>query len=127
MTSIAEQLEKANRLSTITQNVGFTLWQIQELESISAQYFVLLAKAKKGMGQTEGNNLIQKAQSKTFGSTIHEITKAGLISSALETRFTKILSERNWLVHNSRRDSRNAIHSDKIALALVSRLEIYSE
>jgi len=123
MTSIAEQLEKANRLSAITKQVGFALWQIQELENVSAQYFVLLAKAKKGMGQTEGENLVQKAQSKTFGSTIHEITKAGLISSTLETRFTKILAERNWLVHRSRMDNRNAIHSDKIALALISRLE----
>ena len=46
------QLEKANRLRESTQRIGFAIWQIQELEGVSAQYFVLTAQAQKGNGRS---------------------------------------------------------------------------
>jgi hypothetical protein len=127
MSTLAQQLENAERLGTVTQNVGFALWQLQELEGIAAQYFVLLAQAKKGMGLAEGNALVEKAQAKTFGTTLHQIAKAGLISPGLEERFAKLLAERNWLVHRSRAESRSAIHSDKAMTILVGRLEAMAD
>jgi hypothetical protein len=71
MIHLEQQLEKANRLTEITQRIGFCLWQIQELEGVSAQYFVLLAQAKKGMGLTAGNALSEKAKKKTFGEPVN--------------------------------------------------------
>lgn len=127
MNTFAQQQERANRLATVTQSVGFALWQLQELEGVAAQYFVLLVQAKKGMGIAEGNVLVEKAQAKTFGATLHQITKAGLISSQLKGRFENILAERNWLVHRSRSESRNAIHNAKAMAALVARLEAMSD
>lgn len=62
MNEFIQQLQKANRLTEITQRIGFALWQIQELEGVSAQYFVLLAQAIKGMGEAAGNVLIEKAK-----------------------------------------------------------------
>lgn len=126
MTTLAQQLEKADRLATVTQSIGFTLWQLQELEGATAEYFVLLAQANKGMGLAEGNALVEDALGKTFGVTLHQIAKAGLVSSEIEERFTKLLSERNWLVHRSRADSRNVIHNDNAMVALVARLEAMS-
>lgn len=127
MTTLAQQLEKADRLATVTQSVGFTLWQLQELEGVTAGYFVLLTQAKKGMGLAEGNALVEKAQGKTFGATLHQIAKAGLISPEIEARFTKLLSERNWLVHRSRTDSRNVIDNDKAMVVLVARLDAMAD
>lgn len=127
MTSVAHQLEKAERLSAITQKVGFALWQIQVLEGVAAKYFVLLTQAQKGMGSSAANALIDKAKSKTFGSTIHQIGKAGLLSSVLEERFIALLEERNWLVHRSREDSQNAIHCDKTAKILIGRLNAMAD
>ena len=127
MKDLAHQLEKADRLAAITQRIGFALWQIQELEGVSAQYFVLVVQAKKGMGLAAGNALEEKAKKKTFGETVHQITKAGLLSSELETRFTNLLSERNWLVHRSRADSRSAIHSDPEMQRLIVRLDEMAE
>jgi hypothetical protein len=118
-----DQLEKAGRLAVITQKVGFALWQIQELEGVSAQYFVLMVQAKKGMGLDAGNILEEKAKKKTFGATIHQMTKAGLLSSKLESRLTNLLTERNWLVHKSRADSRSAIHNDLEIQKLLFRLD----
>jgi len=127
MTTPTQQLEKAERLATVTQNVGFALWQLQELEGIAAQYFVLLVQAKKGMGLAEGNALVEKAQTKTFGTTLHQIAKAGLISPELEERFAKLLAERNWLVHRSRAESRSAIHAGEAMTILVGRLKAMAD
>jgi uncharacterized protein YutE (UPF0331/DUF86 family) len=109
MEDISQKLLRSDRLSEILQSVGFALWQLQELEDISAKYFVLLTQATQGMGIEAYKPLEDKANKKTFGSSIYEITKKGLISEELQERFSKLLAERNWLVHQSRRDSRNAI------------------
>ena len=127
MEELRQQIEKADRLAAITQRIGFALWQIQELEGVTAQYFVLVVQAKKGMGLAPGNALDEKAKKKTFGATIHQVSKAGLFSSELESRFTNLLSERNWLVHRSRADSRSAIHSALEMQRLVVRIDKMAE
>jgi hypothetical protein len=99
------------------------LWQLQELEGVAAQYFVLVVQAKRGMGQAAGDILTEKALGKTFGATIHEMTKAGLLDIDIETRFSDLLTERNWLVHKSRSQSRSAIYNDATAAKLMSRLD----
>lgn len=127
MTTLADQLERSDRLATITQNVGFALWQLQELEGVAAQYFVLLVHAKKGMSLDVGNSLVENAQTKTFGATLHQLAKAGHISPEMKGRFEKILAERNWLVHHSRAESRNAINNANVMSTLVARLEAMSD
>lgn len=127
MDSLATHLKKAERLSEITQHVGFTLWQLQELEGVAATYFVLLIQAKQGMGTEAGEILVAKAQGKTFGATIRQLQAAGLLSGELEQRFRNLLRERNWLVHNSRADSRAAVYSDSEFGALLFRLDKIAE
>lgn len=119
--------DQAMRLDAITKQIGFSLWQLQELEGIAAQYFVLMTKARKGMGLLAGEVMIEKAKRKTFGTTLHEIAKAGLLAADLESRFTKLLTERNWLVHASRATSRNAVHHDVEMRKLLDRLEMIAE
>jgi uncharacterized protein YutE (UPF0331/DUF86 family) len=121
------QLQMAERLAAITQQIGFTLWQLQELEGVTAQYFVLLAQAHKGIGLTAGNALVEKAQAKTFGTTIREIAKAGLLAPELEVRFSNLLAERNWLVHKSRASSRSAVHNDDAMHKLLLRVDAMAE
>ena len=122
MTDLAIQLEKSERLASITQKIGFALLQFQELESVSAQYFVLLTQANQGMGMSEGLGLVERAQGKTFGSTIHQLAKARLLTDEMESVFRRLLAERNWLVHRSRADSRNAIHGDRAMQQFVARV-----
>jgi len=103
------------------------LWQIQELESVAALYFVMLAQAKQGMGLEAGNILFEKAQKKTFGITIRRLTEAGLLTTDLERRLSDLLSDRNWLVHKSRAASRSAPYNDAVATKLVDRLNGIAE
>jgi hypothetical protein len=127
MDPFLQRLETADRLNFILCRIGFALWQIQELESVAAQYFVMLAEAKKGMGLEAGNILIEKAQKKTFGTTIRRLAKAGLLTADLDRRLNDLLSERNWLVHKSRAASRGAPYNDTIAAKLVDRLNAIAE
>lgn len=127
MDTLAHRLEMADRLHEIFRKIGFTLWQIQELESVAAQYFVLVVEAQKGMGLSAGNLLIEKAHKKTFGATIARLTKAGLVTPDLERRLDNVLAERNWLVHKSRADSRNVAHHDASAMKLLVRLDRIAE
>jgi uncharacterized protein YutE (UPF0331/DUF86 family) len=127
MGTLAHRLEMADRLNQVFHRIGFVLWQIQELESVAAQYFVLVAEAQKGMGLDAGNVLIENAQKKTFGATLSRLGKAGLVPPDLEGRFRHLLAERNWLVHRSRADSRNVAHHDAAARKLVVRLDGIAE
>jgi len=106
MLTLHDQLLNADRLNAVTQRVGFALWQLQELEGTSAQYCVLVVHATPGMGLMAGQALVDKAQSKTFGSTITQLTKAKQLPREVEKRFQALLVERNWLVHSSQSSSR---------------------
>jgi len=68
-------------LFTITQQVGFALWQLQELKGSPATVLGLLAQASQGMGRIAGDALVEKEQLKTFGATIKQTEKANLLSS----------------------------------------------
>jgi uncharacterized protein YutE (UPF0331/DUF86 family) len=124
---LAALIQREDRLAEITQKVGFALWQLQELEGATAQYFVLVAQARRGMGVTDGNALVKTAQSKTFGKTVSELGKAGLLKPEIQQRFGSLLKERNWLVHNSRASNRSAVHSDLAMWKLLVRLNSIAE
>jgi hypothetical protein len=127
MDPLDAHFERAERLAEITQRVGLTLWQLQELEGVAATYFVLLAAAKRGMGTEAGELLVAKAKGRTFGATITQLQAAGLLSGELEERFRRVLSDRNWLVHSSRSDSRSAVYDDSAFGALLLRLDRIAE
>jgi hypothetical protein len=121
------RFRNAERLDEITQRIGYALWQLQELEHVSATYFVLLAKATPGMGLEAGEDLVVKAQGETFGQTISKLRAANLVSDELETRVLGLLRERNWLVHASRSDSHGAVHANATFESLKLRLDKLAE
>jgi hypothetical protein len=119
--------EKNERLFRITQRIGLALWQLQELEDVAAHYVVLLTEAKKGMGSEAGIALLERVQSRPFGGILTKITNAGLLDAGLDTRFKKVLRERNWLVHKSRGTSRNALSSDSGTDEVIGRVDALAE
>ena len=115
--------QKAERLFRITQRIGFALWHLQELEGVAAHYVVLVTQAKKGMGFESGIALLEPVQFLPFGGILTKITNASLLDAGLETRFKKVLRERNWLVHRSRGTSRNALSNDSGTDKVVERVD----
>lgn len=117
------QLALADRLGTITKAVGLSLWQLQMLESSLAQAYVLMALAKPGMGLDAAKPILDDALAKTFGSSIHKMVKAKLLPEELAQRLLLLLTERNWLVHSSQSDNRNAIHHDAACQRALTRID----
>lgn len=77
MNEFMQHIQKANRLEEITQRIGFAIWQLQELEGVSARYFVLLGQAQKGMGEVSGNELVKKAEKKRLARLSRIFGKKG--------------------------------------------------
>jgi hypothetical protein len=123
MTYTAEYLKAAERLDAITQRVGFALWQLQELEGVAAQCFVLLAQATPGMGEAAAAPLLDAARSRTFGQTCRALANAELLTAELHSGLQGLLRERNWLVHESRITSRAAVHNDAAMQGLLRRVD----
>ena len=78
-------------------------------------------------GLAAGNILVENAQNKTFGVTIARFAKAGLVTPELQRRPDHLLGERNWLVHNSRASSRNAVQHDAASMKLLAGLDLIAE
>lgn len=127
MTDLETQLRKADRLDAITKHLGFALWQLQALEDTTAQHYVLVALATRGMGIEAGKKLDDSVKGNTFGKTIHALRGAGKMPVAIEQRFIALLKERNWLVHRSRATNRTAVHDKKACESLLVRLEGLAE
>jgi hypothetical protein len=123
MDNLEDMIVRADRLTAITQRVGYALWQLQQLEGVTAQYFVLVVEAKRGMGVEAGEALTEKALAKTFGATVGQLTKAKRLTEPVELRFRALLAERNWLVHSSQPSSRRAVYEDAACATLIARLD----
>lgn len=127
MNTLAAKIERADRLNLIAERIGFSLWQLQELEGASAQYYVLLERASLGMGVEAGQELLDEALSKTFGKTVTRLQKSGKVPAELMARFQRLLDERNWLVHNSRAGSRTAVHDGVACTNLIRRVDAIAD
>lgn len=115
------------RLEKISERMGFALLQVQNLEENAATYFVMVTQAKPGMGYTAGMALAEKAQSKMFGITVKRLRKAGVLNDDLENRFTSILAERNWLVHDSRKTIDRALFNLEEFDKVIKKIESISD
>jgi len=127
MTAVNDRYAKAERLGILTQAVGLALWQLQILEGSTAQFFVLVDQAERGMGEEKGDALVKNAQRKTFGGSLTQLAKTKKLPVTLLARFQVLLKERNWLVHSSRTDSNKALIDDLSFARLQSRLEAITD
>ena len=127
LSDLEQRILSSQRLESISEKVGFTLWQIQQLEEVIATTYVLLCKAHKGMGEEAGFELEKLAKHRTFGNLMHKLMKEKVLPPTISGRLNLLLKERNWLVHRSRGDSRKAIYSDDAMCILLMRLDSISE
>lgn len=118
-----DQLRRSARLTAFCDRIGFAVWQLQDLETVCAKYLMLRTCIKEGITESDYDDLVAKALSKPFGATLRAAAEASVFSGSLQARFKEILSERNWLIHKSRLDSRSAFYSDSAAHDLIQRID----
>lgn len=77
--------------------------------------------------KTVENNALARIYRKdltlSFGETIRQMTKAGLLDTELQEEFKNLLKDRNWLVHKSRSESRSAIHNNASMQRVINRID----
>lgn len=120
------QLENADRLKAIYQQLGSSIWRLQELEGATAQFYVLVALATRGMGLEAGMQLDESVAGNTFGRTVYLLRQAAKVPLDLKDRLPGILKERNWLVHSSLTEGRSAVYNDAACEVLMRRMEFIS-
>jgi hypothetical protein len=123
MLTMDERIESAQRLDGVLRQIGYALWQLQELEATVAGYVVVRLRDTRGIGAERGAQISASVEKRPLGQLLRELIPSGVISLALAERLETLLEDRNWLVHRSRRGYRGVL-ADKHALSsLMSRLE----
>jgi hypothetical protein len=120
---LATRVDWSERVAALMRSVGFSLWQLQELETTVATYLVVRVHAHRGIGTTKGNSLQKEAEGRTLGALLKELAKSGVIEERVSVDLHEILEERNWLVHRARRENRGVIASAELLSELLKRLE----
>jgi uncharacterized protein YutE (UPF0331/DUF86 family) len=121
------RVELSERLASLMQSVGFSLWQLQELEGTVATYLVVRVQARRGTGVSHGNSLLKQAEGRTLGALLKDLAKSGVIEDRLSSDLREMLEERNWLVHRARRENRGVLSNNKLLAELVNRLQSIAE
>jgi hypothetical protein len=86
MSQTTADLERADRLTAITQRVGFCIWQLQELEASAARFLVLTTRLTPSTSKDEGVRLADKAISQTFGANLRGLAAAKVLPEELQSR-----------------------------------------
>jgi hypothetical protein len=120
-------LAKAQALAMLMQRLGYALWQAAACEDMLAHWVVIRLRPSKGAGDIVGNQLLGKAQQRTFGQLVRELRDQNLLEQVLEQRLIAFLDERNWLVHRSKRENRGILSDLARYESLVSRLDGLAE
>jgi uncharacterized protein YutE (UPF0331/DUF86 family) len=78
--------------------LGESLCAVQILEDALSHSIVL--KKTEPDQKEEADNLLIKQRSYTLGRAISIVKKESLVPKPLEIELSKLLTERNWLIHN---------------------------
>lgn len=118
-----EELEKEVLVAQLLARVGYAVWQAAECEDSLAHYVVVRLRAARGVGAKRGRDLLEKAQSRTFGHLLKELRSSGTLPSHLIPRLEQLLEDRNWVVHRAKRESRGVYNDMARYNELTARLD----
>ncbi|WP_282085630.1 hypothetical protein [Aquimarina algiphila] len=90
--------------------LGQSLCAVQMLEG-ALSHLIVLKKTEPDQ-KKEADDLLKKQRSLTFGNAMKIAKEESLLSKPLEIELSKLLKERNWLVHHSITDNKNDFKSD---------------
>ena len=109
-------------LHEVTAQVGFALWQTQVAEETVGAYLVFVHQATPAKARTEIEAMFEKAGKSTLGQLLRAIESTGSAPQHLVDALDTFLPKRNWLVHHSRRESRQAMYSAEGRATIIARL-----
>jgi hypothetical protein len=117
------RITQAELLRELLVRVGYAVWQAAECEDTLAHYVVLRLRSVRGVGDKIGHEVLSSAQGRTFGNLLKELREATVLPSDLEGRLSKLVNERNWMVHRAKRESRGVLNDMEKLDTLIARLD----
>ncbi len=117
-------LHTAMRLARLMEKVGFALWQLAETEDAAVLYFAIRLRPIQGVGEAAAAPTLEAAQRKSFGELVAALRKGEAVDASLADDLSRLVSERNWLVHRAKRENRGAINDPQAYARLVDRLDV---
>lgn len=101
--------------------LGESLCAVQILEDALSHSIVL--KKTEPEQKKEADNLLKKQRFYTFGKAIIIVKKESLLPKTLEIELSKLLTERNWLIHESITNDKKDFKSDNYFNKLFERIK----
>lgn len=105
------------------QDVGFALWQIQELENTLAHYLVIVHKVEPGVAKDVAEGILEKTRKKTLGQLVNDLRSKEKVPTELLERLEGFVEHRNWLAHRSRGESRKHLYQEELHHIFFDRVE----
>lgn len=85
-------------------------------------------RIEKPISAQEAYALLEKEGVNTMGRLLKSASKSELIPKKYKSRFSKLLKERNWLIHNCKKENSSDLYNNLKREQLFSRIdEIYEE
>ena len=122
-----ELLEKPARLELLLARVGYAVWQLAECEDSVAGLVLIKLRSARGVGEEAGLKLLAAEQRKTFGQGLSALREANALPGHLQDRADKLVRERNWVVHQAKREHRGALNKPQVFNQLIARLKAIGE
>ena len=110
------------RLSVFWQEIGFCIMQIQTFELTLSYYLTQVHKIDFEMNSNKISSLYNKYGKFTIGQLFKEVKECEKLPNDLEKRIDFFIKERNWLVHNSRKENEGDLFDQSKYNALIQRI-----
>jgi|SRR5690554_5282443 len=113
----------SDELNIFYNSVGEAVWQIQYLEHAIVSFVVIKRHKRKPSSVKEAYERLETERKGTLGSLYGRAKDEGIIPDNLKPRFDKLISERNWLIHDSRTMNSEDLYNDEKTCSIINRIE----
>ena len=107
--------------------IGEAVWLIQYLEDVMVTFVVAKMHKRQPATAAEAFSRLEKERKGTLGTIYKKAKSEGAIPPAYETRFDKLLEERNWLIHRSKGESSSDLYNDAFRMRMIQRISRIQE
>lgn len=76
---------------------------------MAASYFVVRLRPVRGVGNEAALPILREVEKKTFGWMVKRLREANVLDAPLADDLERLVHERNWLVHHSKRENRGVL------------------
>jgi hypothetical protein len=121
------RLLEADQLGVLFWKIGYAIWHLAELEDAAASFYVVRLHPVQGVGLEAAKPIDDKAKKRTLGQLVRVLLAEGVFEEDFAAELLRLIKERNWLVHHSKREHRGILNRPEEYEALCHRVDRLAE